>query len=316
MYILFFTDVTVQSDVVFEGEKDDDDDDDDDNQTTRMEAEKASLKYARALQYSEAVEAAESVGICVTDHSPNDLIKMFSGRWLRDKHQQSKKTEEKKEGKTKGKGKGKSGQRSEEFEEARELYEQHQYDRRLKEQEERKKKEYEKKFREESHSARTYGTPIKYTRAEDFEHQLNILYEQQTSTDQYEDIDVETPQSSILSPNQRTYLIQVGTQYEGITSEDMKEKPLAPIVSSHGTEGTTNPVSEFIHKIISTGDTTQDTIDTLEMENETESDIDNASPVVYKTLTVEEMEQKEKEKELKERKEGGKPPLLKEIFHC
>ena len=44
----------------------------------------------------------------------------------------------------KGKGKGKSGKRSEEFEEARELYEQYQYDQTLKEQEELNKREYKK----------------------------------------------------------------------------------------------------------------------------------------------------------------------------
>ena len=80
MYIHFFTDVTVQAHVVFQGEKDDDDDDDDDNygddddQTARMKSKKASLKYARALQYSEAVKAAKAVGVCVTDYSPTDLI--------------------------------------------------------------------------------------------------------------------------------------------------------------------------------------------------------------------------------------------------
>ena len=96
--------------IVFEGKKDDDyDDDDNDDQTTRMKAEKASLKYARALQYSEGVKAVEALGVCVTDYSPTDLMKMFSGRWLRHKHPQSEKTKEKKEGKTKGKRKGKSG---------------------------------------------------------------------------------------------------------------------------------------------------------------------------------------------------------------
>ena len=63
------------------------------------------------------------------------------------------------------------------FKEACTLFEQEMYDHKLKEKEEKKKGEYEMKYRFEHHSSRTYDMPKRDTSIEDIEYQLNILEE-------------------------------------------------------------------------------------------------------------------------------------------
>ena len=118
------------------------------------------------LQYFEVVKAAENVGIDIESYGKQELIDMFTGRWLRgreNKHSVEEKEKETREGKGKGRGKGKGQRSNPEFKAPRHEFEEMEYEKKLKEREERIEREHQRKLRSLEHSAHTYGTPTKYT---------------------------------------------------------------------------------------------------------------------------------------------------------
>ena len=91
---------------------------------------------------------------------------MFTGRWLRGResqHSVEDKEKEIREGKGKGRGIGKSQRSNPEFNAALCEFEEMEYNKRLKERDERIEREHQRKLRFLEHSACTYGTPIQYT---------------------------------------------------------------------------------------------------------------------------------------------------------